>query len=221
MEKGFKKYKDIAVNGIVKSNPTFRLVLGMCPTLAITTSLINGLSMGLAVTFVLIFSNALVSMLRKVIPDKVRIPSYILIIATFVTVVQMVMDKYLPDLYKSLGVFIPLIVVNCILFARAESFASVNPVLPSMADGLFIGLGFTLSLSIVSMVREFISQGKFFGIQILGSWYPGMTVFILPAGGFLVLGLLMAAFNAVDKKIKKNKELKIELNRKLTKQLTK
>lgn len=201
--KNFQKtYKDIALNGMVKSNPVFRLVLGMCPTLAVTTSLLNGLFMGLAVTFVLIFSNALISILRKVIPDKVRIPCYILIIATFVTIVEMVMEKYLPDLFYSLGVFIPLIVVNCVVFARAESFASVNPVLQSMADGLFMGLGFTLALSLVGLIREFLSQGKILDMIVLGDWYPGMTVLILPAGGFLVLGFLMAAFNAIDNKIK-------------------
>ncbi|MCL1901307.1 MAG: electron transport complex subunit E [Firmicutes bacterium] len=198
-----KTYKDIALNGMVKSNPVFRLVLGMCPTLAVTTTLLNGLFMGLAVTFVLIFSNAFISLLRKIIPDKVRIPCYILIIATFVTIVEMVIEKYLPDLFYTLGVFIPLIVVNCVVFARAESFASVSPVFQSMTDGLFIGIGYTIALSLVGGIREFISQGKILGMTVLGDWYPGMAVFILPAGGFLVLGLLMAAFNAIDSKIKK------------------
>jgi len=201
-----KTYRDIALNGMVKSNPVFRLVLGMCPTLAVTTTFLNGLSMGLAVAFVLIFSGGLISIFRKIIPDKIRIPCYILIIATFVTIVELLIEKYLPDLYYSLGVFIPLIVVNCVVFARAESFASVNPIPRSMTDGLFMGIGFTLALSLVGLIREFISQGKILGIAILGDWYPGITILIMPAGGFLVLGFLMAAFNAIDNKIKKSKK---------------
>lgn len=208
--KKLKTLKGIAVNGIVKSNPTFRLVLGMCPTLAVTTSLFNSLGMGLATTFVLVFSNMLISLLRNIIPDKVRIPAYILIIATFVIIIEMLLMKFLPDLYDALGIFISLIVVNCIIFARAESFASVNPVLDSAVDGLSTGLGFTLALSVIGGIRELFGQGKLFGAVLLGDWFPSMTILILPAGGFLVLGLLMAAFNAVDNKIKTKKEQKLK-----------
>ena len=213
MTKKLTTLKNITVNGVVKSNPIFRLVLGMCPTLAVTTSLMNSLGMGLATTFVLIFSNALISLLRNIIPDKVRIPAYILIIATFVTLVEMIMNKFIPDLYDSLGVFIPLIVVNCIIFARAESFASVNPVLDSAVDGFAMGIGFTLALSVIGIIREILSKGKILGFAIFGGWSPSMTIFILPAGGFLILGLLMAAFNAIDAKVKKKHEDRSKLDR--------
>ncbi len=190
--------------GIVKNNPVFRLVLGTCPTLAVTTSAINGLSMGLATTFVLIGANAIVSLLRNFIPQKVRIPCFILVIATFSTVVEMVMNYALPDLYETLGLFIPLIVVNCIVLARAESFASVNPVLPSMMDGLGIGLGFTVSLTFMGLFREFLGAGSVFGYAIPGLQDVAMTIFILPAGGFLAFGLLMVVYNqifdAIDRK---------------------
>ena len=212
MTKKLTTLKNITVNGVVKSNPIFRLVLGMCPTLAVTTSLMNSLGMGLATTFVLIFSNALISLLRNIIPDKVRIPAYILIIATFVTLVEMIMNKFIPDLYDSLGVFIPLIVVNCIIFARAESFASVNPVLDSAVDGFAMGIGFTLALSVIGIIREILSKGKILGFAIFGGWSPSMTIFILPAGGFLILGLLMAAFNAIDEKVKKKHEDRSKLD---------
>lgn len=202
------RYLNIFANGIVKENPTFRLVLGMCPTLAVTTSLFNGLGMGLATTFVLVFSNTIISMLKRIIPEKVRIPAYIVVIATFVTVVEMVMSKFLPDLYDSLGVFISLIVVNCIIFARAESFASVNPVLDSMVDGLSMGLGFTLSLTLLGAFRELFSAGTILGVQVLGDWFPTLTVLGTPAGGFLVLGFAMAAFNAVYRAVERGKERK-------------
>lgn len=193
--------KKIFLNGIVTENPTFRLVLGMCPTLAITTSVLNGLGMGLATTFVLVCSNFVISLIRNFVPSKVRIPAYIVVIATFVTIVQLLLEAFLPSLSQSLGLFIPLIVVNCIIFARAESFASKNPPLASMADGLGMGLGFTISLSIISAVRELIGAGTLLGFPVLGSNYPGVLLFILAPGGYITLGLVMVAFNAVMKKI--------------------
>ncbi|MBR6049418.1 MAG: electron transport complex subunit E [Bacteroidales bacterium] len=191
------KAKDIIKNGLIKENPTWVLVLGMCPTLATTTLAINGLSMGLATTFVLMMSNIVISLLKSVIPDKVRIPAFIVIIATFVTVVQMVMQAYLPDLYDSLGLFIALIVVNCIVLGRAEAFASKNTVGQSFIDGLFMGLGFTWALTLVGMVRELLGAGKFFGITLMDG---GMIMMILPPGGFLALGLLMAWINHIRRK---------------------
>ena len=193
--------KKIFLNGIVTENPTFRLVLGMCPTLAITTSVLNGLGMGLATTFVLVCSNFVISLIRNFVPSKVRIPAYIVVIATFVTIVQLLLEAFLPSLSQSLGLFIPLIVVNCIIFARAESFASKNPPLASMADGLGMGLGFTISLSLISAVRERIGSGTLLGFPVLGSNYPGVLLFILAPGGYITLGLVMVAFNAVMKKI--------------------
>ena len=185
------KTKDIIKNGLIKENPTWVLVLGMCPTLATTTSAINGLSMGLATTFVLMMSNMVISLLKSVIPDKVRIPAFIVIIATFVTMVEMVMKAYLPALYDSLGLFIALIVVNCIVLGRAEAFASKNNVGQSFLDGLFMGLGFTWALTLVGMVRELLGTGSFFGHSLIGG-ADGMLMMILPPGGFLALGLLMA-----------------------------
>jgi electron transport complex protein RnfE len=200
---------DVFKNGIIKNNPAFRLVLGTCPTLAVTTSAMNGLSMGLATTFVLICSNMLISLLRNIIPDKVRIPAYVLVIATFVIVVEMFLKAYLPALNDSLGLYIPLIVVNCIILARAESFANSNPVLPSMIDGVGMGLGFTLALTVMGLVRELLGAGgisigdKMFAIPGLGD--AAMTVFILPAGGFFVFGFLMVAFNVIVGKIESKK----------------
>ncbi len=191
------KAKDIIKNGLIKENPTWVLVLGMCPTLATTTSAINGLSMGLATTFVLMMSNIVISLLKSVIPDKVRIPAFIVIIATFVTIVQMVMQAYLPDLYDSLGLFIALIVVNCIVLGRAEAFASKNNVGMSFIDGLFMGLGFTWALTLVGMVRELLGAGKLFGLTLMDG---GMIMMILPPGGFLALGLLMALINHLRRK---------------------
>lgn len=190
-------------NGLVTQNPTFRLVLGMCPTLAITTSVMNGLGMGLATTFVLVFSNLFISMMRKVIPDKIRIPAFIVFIATFVTIVEMVMNKFTYDLYEQLGVFIALITVNCIVFARAEAFASANPVLDSAVDGLAMGLGFTIALCMMGLVRELLAFGTAFGFTVLGDWFPKIGIFARPAGGFMTLALLMAAFNAVYNKVEK------------------
>ncbi len=193
------------ISGITKNNPTFRLVLGACPTLAVTTSALNGLSMGLATMFVLICSNAIISLMRHIIPSKVRIPTYILIIATFVTVVQMVMNSFLPTLYDSLGLFLPLIVVNCVILARAESFASHNSLLPSIADGIGVGLGFTLSLTVLGLAREFLGTGSLFGYTIPGLSDVAMTIFVLPAGGFLIYALLMVAYNTIFDSIEKKK----------------
>ena len=184
--------------GIFKNNPTFRLVLGLCPTLAVTTSLENALGMGLAATFVLVCSNGLVSALRKVIPAAVHIPCYIVIIATFVTAIDLLMQAYLPDLSASLGIFIPLIVVNCIILGRAEAFASKNGVLDSLADGLGSGIGFTLALALVAAVREICGAGSLtiWGDLAIKGINPGpVTMAILPAGGFITLGLLLALIN--------------------------
>ena len=164
-----KRLGKVFLNGVITENPTFRLVLGTCPTLAVTTCALNGLGMGAAATFVLIGSNAAISMLRKFIPDQVRIPAFIVIICTFVTMVQLLMQAYLPDLYESLGIFIPLIVVNCIILARAEAFASKNGVLASVFDGLGMGVGFTLALTLIGMIRELIGSGCLFGMQVMSA----------------------------------------------------
>jgi len=193
------KTVDIIKNGLIKENPTWVLVLGMCPTLATTTSAVNGLSMGLATTFVLMMSNIVISLLKSVIPDKVRIPAFIVIIATFVTIVQMVMQAYLPALYDSLGLFIALIVVNCIVLGRAEAFASKNNVGQSLLDGLFMGLGFTWALTLLGIVRELLGTGCIFGHSLIGG-ADGMLMMILPPGGFLALGLLMALINHLRRK---------------------
>ena len=186
----------VFTNGLLNENPTFRLLLGMCPTLAITKAASSGLGMGLATTFVLVFSNLVVSLLRNIIPEKVRIPSYVVVIATFVTIIDLMIKAFLPALSSTLGIYIPLIVVNCIIFARAESFASKNPVLPSIADGLGMGLGFTLALVMLSSVREIIGTGCWFGIQIMPEGYQPMAIATSPSGGFLFLGLLLLAVNA-------------------------
>lgn len=197
----------IVSNGIFAQNPTFRLVLGMCPTLAITTSAFNGLGMGLAATLVLICSNALVSLLRKFIPDKVRIPAYVLIIATLVTLLEMLLKRFIPTLYSALGIYLPLIVVNCIILARAEAFANSNKVGDSMLDGLGMGLGFTLALTALGFIRELIGGGSFFGLAIGALPKYALKFFVLPAGGFLTLGLAMALVNAIsDYRAKKRKE---------------
>jgi electron transport complex protein RnfE len=188
----------IVLSGIFKNNPVFRLVLGMCPTLAVTTSLENALGMGLAATFVLICSNVLVSALRKVIPGAVHIPCYIIIIATFVTAIDLLMQAYLPELSASLGIFIPLIVVNCIILGRAEAFASKNGVVASFADGVGSGIGFTLALAVIASVREIVGAGTLtvWGDIAFKNLNPGpMTLAILPAGGFIALGLILAAIN--------------------------
>ena len=184
----------IFVNGFIKENPTFVLLLGMCPTLGTTGSAINGMSMGLATASVLIFSNMAIAAIRNIVPDKVRIPAYIVVIASFVSLLQMLMQAYVPDLYSSLGIFIPLIVVNCILLGRAEAFASKHDVIDSLFDGLGIGLGFTVALTLLGSVREFLGTGKVFGLAIYPESYAPL-LFILAPGAFIVLGLLIALVN--------------------------
>ncbi|MBR4851523.1 MAG: electron transport complex subunit E [Tidjanibacter sp.] len=187
-------------SGLVKNNPTFVLVLGMCPTLATTSSAANGMGMGAATMFVLILSNIVISLIKNLIPDKVRIPAYIVVIASFVTVVQLLMQAYLPDLYNTLGVFIPLIVVNCIILGRAEAFASKNGVWASALDGAGIGLGFTLSLTLIGMVREVLGNGQIFGVDL---WQGGgALIFVLAPGAFIVLGYLMILFRKLTAKTK-------------------
>jgi len=193
----FEVYKKIFMNGILDENPTFRLVLGMCPTLAITYRASNGIGMGLATTFVLVFSNLVISLMRNMIPEKIRIPSFIIIIATFVTIVEMVMHAFLPDLYETLGVFISLIVVNCIIFARAEAFAFKNPPLKSAVDGLGMGLGFTFAITIVASIRELLGNGTVFGRQLMPPGYEPMAFITSPAGGFVVLGITLAIVNRI------------------------
>ena len=180
-------------NGLIDENPTFMQLLGMCPTLAVTTSLANGIGMGLSVTFVLTLSNMLVSLLRKIIPQKIRIAAYVVIIATFVTVVDLILKAYIPALSQSLGLFIPLIVVNCIILARAEAFASKNGVLKSAADGIGMGLGFTMALSIISAIREILGNGTILGMSV-GISNPA-AIMMLPPGGFLTLGLILGVIN--------------------------
>ncbi|HHU62644.1 MAG TPA: electron transport complex subunit E [Clostridiales bacterium] len=187
-------------NGIIKENPIFRLVLGMCPTLAVTTAAINGLGMGFATMLVLIGSNIVISLLKKFIPDKVRIPAYVVVIASFTTIVGMFLKAFAPELDKSLGLFIPLIVVNCLILARAEAFASQNSVLHSILDGLGMGLGFTLALTILGIIRELIGAGSIFGINVMGSAYEPAIIMILPPGAFLTLGLLLGLINKLTVK---------------------
>ena len=186
-------------NGILRENPTFALVLGMCPTLATTTSAINGMSMGLATLFVLVCSNVVISMLKNLIPDKVRIPAFIVVIATFVTLVQLLMQAYLPAIYDVLGLFIPLIVVNCIVLGRAEAFAAKNTVGLSALDGLGMGLGFTLSLTLLGIIREFLGAGTVFGFTLYSSQFAAL-IFVLAPGAFIALAYMMAAVNKLQKK---------------------
>ncbi len=186
-------------NGILKENPTFALVLGMCPTLATTTSAVNGMSMGLATLFVLVCSNVVISLLKNLIPDKVRIPAFIVVIATFVTMVQLVMQAYLPAIYDVLGLFIPLIVVNCIVLGRAEAFAAKNTVGLSALDGIGMGLGFTLSLTVLGVIREFLGAGTVFGFQLYNSQFAAL-IFVLAPGAFIALAYMMAAVNKLQKK---------------------
>ena len=184
-------------NGIVKENPTFVLTLGMCPTLAVTTSAKNGLGMGLTTMVVLALSNAFISLLRKVIPDKVRIPAFIVIIASFVTVMELLLEGFLPSLYDALGIYIPLIVVNCIILGRAEAYASKNPVLPSLFDGIGMGLGFTIALTMIGAVRELLGAGQIFGMTVMPSGYVPVSIFIMAPGAFFVLAMLTAVQNQV------------------------
>ena len=188
----------VFLNGLIKENPTFVLLLGMCPTLGTTSSALNGMSMGLATTFVLICSNIVIALLKNLIPDKVRIPAYIVVIASFVTLLQMLMQAYLPSLNESLGLFIPLIVVNCIILGRAEAFAAKNTALPSLFDGLGMGLGFTWALTLLGAVRELLGTGAVFGFTLLPS-STNMLVFVLAPGAFIVLGYLIAIVNKIKK----------------------
>lgn len=192
-----KEARERLLNGLIKENPTFVLMLGMCPTLAVTTSAINGLGMGLTTTAVLVLSNVLISMLRKVIPDKVRIPAFIVIIASFVTMVQLLLQGFIPFLYDALGIYIPLIVVNCIILGRAESYASKNPVIPSLFDGLGMGLGFSVALTMIGAVRELLGAGEVFGVHVMPAGYVPVSIFVLAPGAFFVLACLTAIQNVV------------------------
>ncbi len=198
-----KSISQVFKNGILDENPTFRLVLGTCPTLAVTTSATNGFGMGLSVIFVLVLSNVVISILRKIIPNQVRIPAFIVVIAAFVTMLKLLLQAFVPSLYDSLGLFLPLIVVNCVILARAEAFASKNPVLSSAADGLGMGIGFTIGLTLLGCVRELLGNGTVFGLQVLGSGFEPMLLLILPAGGFLSYGVLLGIINAITNHGKK------------------
>ena len=188
----------VLMNGIIKENPTFVLLLGMCPTLGTTSSALNGMSMGLATTFVLVCSNVVISLIKNLIPDMVRIPAFIVVIASFVTALQMCMQAFVPDIYATLGLFIPLIVVNCIILGRAEAFASKNVVVPSFFDGVGMGLGFTIALTVLGAVREILGTGKIFGLEVWPEDY-GMLMFVLAPGAFIVLGYLIAIVNKLKK----------------------
>ena len=207
------KFKKVATQGLLEQNPVFRLALGMCPSLAITTLASNAIGMGAAVIVVLFFSNLFISLLRNIIPSKVRIPAYIIIIATFVTIVQMSIYKWFPDLYDKLGVFIPLIVVNCLIFARAEAFAGKEPVGLSMIDALSMGVGYTLAIFILASIREILGNGTWFGMDLFGGGFPKMASMTISIGGFIGLGLCMALFSFVYKKIGDNIKAK-KLNEK-------
>ena len=198
-----QNFLSVFLNGLIFENPTFTLMLGMCPTLAITTAGSNGVGMGLATTAVLVCSNLFISLLRNFIPEKVRIPSFIVVIASFVTMIDLFMKAYLPDLSASLGMYIPLIVVNCIIFARAESFAFKNPPVLSIADGLGMGLGFTFAITLLSVIREVIGNGTFFGATVMPAGYQPMAIMLQVPGGFVTLGLLLVAVNALRKMAEK------------------
>ena len=194
--------KKIFLNGILKENPTFVLFLGMCPTLAVTTAAMNGLGMGLSTMAVLVCANVFISLLRKFIPDKVRIAAYVVVIASFVTIVEMVLKAYAPSISESLGLYIPLIVVNCIILGRAEAFASKNGFVKSAVDGLGMGLGFTAALCIIGSIRELLGAGSIFGFSVFGNGFQPMTIMILPPGAFLTLGLIVMVINIVSSKRK-------------------
>ena len=204
-----KKTRPMAIlkNGIFDENPIFRLMLGMCPTLAVTTAAFNGIGMGLAATFVLVGSNVVISLLRNFIPPKIRIPAFIVVIATFVTVVQMLLKAFVPALDKSLGLFIPLIVVNCIILGRAEAFASKNTVGAALLDGVGMGLGFTVALLIIATLREVLGAGTFFGIALFGDAFQPVLMMIQPPGAFITLGLVLALINHISRK-RKEKQAK-------------
>lgn len=191
-------------NGVVKENPTLVLMLGMCPTLAVTTSCMNGFGMGVSTLVVLVMSNLVISALRKVIPDAVRLPAYIVIVASLVTVVELLMEAYVPDIYDALGIYIPLIVVNCIILGRAEAYASKNPPLLSAMDGLGMGLGFTISLSVIGLIRELLGAGTVFGMQVMPSAYKPIAIFIKAPGAFLVLAVLVIIMNSLKIKNRAN-----------------
>ena len=195
------KYLERLYNGIIKENPTFVLMLGMCPTLAVTSSAINGLGMGLSTTVVLVCSNLLISLFRKVIPNGVRMPAFIVIVASLVTVVQFLMQAYLQTLSAALGVYIPLIVVNCIILGRAESYASKNGALLSIFDGMGMGFGFTIGLTIIGLIREILGAGTAFDVMIFGEWFTPITIFIMAPGAFLVLAFLVAGMNIIRKRM--------------------
>jgi len=186
------------INGLINENPTFVLMLGMCPTLAVTTSAIGGLGMGLSTTAVLVMSNIFISILRKAIPDKIRIPAFIVVIASFVTVVELLLEAYVPVIYEMLGIYIPLIVVNCIILGRAEAYAYKNGVFNSLLDGFGMGLGFTAALTIIGLIREIIGDGKAFGVIVMPSFYTPATIFVLAPGAFLVLAALVAIQNGIN-----------------------
>lgn len=199
------KLRKTFINGILNENPTLRLVLGMCPTIATTTAVANALSMGVATTFVLISSNLVIALLRNFIPNKVRIPAYVVVIASFVTIVEMVLEAFLPSVYESLGIYIPLIVVNCIIMARAEAFAAKNPPLLSAIDGLGMGVGFTLALSIVALVREVLGNGTVFGLTLLPGFQPA-AIMVLAPGGFFALAAVMGLLNHITSRARQHKE---------------
>lgn len=205
-----KGFFSVFLNGLIWENPTFTLMLGMCPTLAITTAASNGIGMGLATTFVLVCSNLFISLLRNIIPEKVRIPAFIVVIASFVTILEMLLKAYLPDLSESLGMYIPLIVVNCIIFARAEAFAFKNGPVSSVADGLGMGLGFTCAITILSCIREVLGSGTIFGMQVMPEAYQPMGIMLNVPGGFVTLGLLLALVNAIKKMAAKKSAAKKE-----------
>jgi electron transport complex protein RnfE len=202
---GKSKALTVLTNGLLKENPTLRLLLGMCPSLAVTTLAKNGIGMGIATTAVLICSNVVISLIRKIVPDKVRIPIYVTLIAGFVTIVEMLMKAYFPDLNKQLGIYIPLIVVNCIILARAEMFANKNGPLLSALDGLGMGLGFTGALFVIGSVREILGAGTWMGITLTADLFDPTTILILPPGGFLVMGCLIALVNKLSNRKKKTK----------------
>ena len=192
--------RKIFFNGIVDENPVFRLVLGMCPALAITVTALNGIGMGAAATFVLVFSNLAISLMRKVIPAAIRIPAFVIVIATFVTIVDLLIQAFVPALNRSLGIFIPLIVVNCLIFARAEAFAFKNPPLASLVDGLGMGVGFTLAITILSAFREIFGAGTLLGARVMPAAYQPMSIITQPPGGFIMLGLLLAAADLITRR---------------------
>ncbi len=200
-----KNLGGVFVNGLLTENPTFRLVLGTCPTLAVSTSAVYGLGMGAAATFVLLGSNVVISLLRNFIPNKIRIPAFIVVICTFVTIVQMLLQAFIPSLYDALGMFIPLIVVNCIILARAEAFASKNPVLASAVDAVGMGLGFTIAITLIGCVRELIGRGSIglFGLDLSATGFEPMLLFALAPGGVITFGLLLGIFNAITGRVRK------------------